>query len=499
MPWIKQGVTRRTLVCIAGAMFLLLIKSFSAEEKRLTVYLPQTNFQVPVTENAAHEYVRLLDLLEHFGDVNLKAEKFSIKLKLAGVEGQFVDGAQRAHIGRATIQADAPFRIADGNVLAPVSVLDQLLGTYIKKPVELHASGRRMFVDGAAAIFVADLKRSESSTLQLKFPLAVNPTISTEGGRVRLTFSHEPVVFYSNAIAYQDKLISQLTFSEQNGTAQLDITGTAPLMASFSDGGRGIAIAAVPAPQKATATAASPTPPPVTGTAPAAGVTPAPAGPGATPVGTVPAAPTSPAPAANGARFFVMIDAAHGGDEPGAKFTEQTMEKDVVLILAHRLRAELQSHGVNSVMLRSSDQTLSTEQRAVAANTQRADLYITIHATLAGKGVRVYTAMQSSAAPLQSGPFLPWSSAQSPFVGRSRNLAAAVATEIGGKGLSASNLGAAVAPLNNIAAPALALEVGPRGLGGGVDSLEKATYQNLIAQAVATAIANQRAKPGELP
>ena len=47
---------------------------------------------------------------------------------------------------------------------------------------------------------------------------------------------------------YDDPLITGTTFSEHNGVAELEITGSAPLMANFADGGKTIIVTAAPGP-----------------------------------------------------------------------------------------------------------------------------------------------------------------------------------------------------------------------------------------------------------
>src|SRR3954469_23920955 len=79
------------------------------------------------------------------------------------------------------------------------------------------------------------------------------------------------------------------------------------------------------------------------------------------------------APVANGTvPFFVMIDASHGGDDPGARFSDKLLEKDITLAIARKLRIELHNHGISAVLLRDSDANISYDQRAVVTNAQRA-------------------------------------------------------------------------------------------------------------------------------
>jgi len=83
-------------------------------------------------------------------------------------------------------------------------------------------------------------------------------------------------------------------------------------------------------------------------------------------------------PAAGGVRV-VVLDAGHGGGDPGVR-AGGLAEKDLTLALVRRLREELGARGLTHVLLtRDEDRTLSNDQRAEYANHARADLYLSLH------------------------------------------------------------------------------------------------------------------------
>ncbi|MDR2355776.1 MAG: N-acetylmuramoyl-L-alanine amidase [Clostridiales Family XIII bacterium] len=83
------------------------------------------------------------------------------------------------------------------------------------------------------------------------------------------------------------------------------------------------------------------------------------------------------------AGFSVVIDAGHGGSDPGAlgKENGQTLlfEKDVNLDVALRLETYLRAAGFSVYMIRSDDVTVDRYARPEIANAQGAQLYISIH------------------------------------------------------------------------------------------------------------------------
>ena len=75
----------------------------------------------------------------------------------------------------------------------------------------------------------------------------------------------------------------------------------------------------------------------------------------------------------------VCLDPGHGGNDPGASGLDGLVEKDITLDVATRLASLLRADGVTVVMTRASDQSVSIQQRSDAANSSRADVYISIH------------------------------------------------------------------------------------------------------------------------
>jgi N-acetylmuramoyl-L-alanine amidase len=77
----------------------------------------------------------------------------------------------------------------------------------------------------------------------------------------------------------------------------------------------------------------------------------------------------------------VMIDPGHGGSNPGAQGAASgVQEKMVTLAVATEIAAALRASGVDAVMTRRTDRTLTLRQRTTLANQQNADLFVSIHA-----------------------------------------------------------------------------------------------------------------------
>jgi N-acetylmuramoyl-L-alanine amidase len=96
------------------------------------------------------------------------------------------------------------------------------------------------------------------------------------------------------------------------------------------------------------------------------------------------------------ARKVVVIDAGHGGHDPGAQ-SANSNEKDITLAAARHLQLRLERSGrYRVVMTRTTDVFVPLEDRVRIARRAGADLFIALHADSAGPetathGASVYT------------------------------------------------------------------------------------------------------------
>jgi N-acetylmuramoyl-L-alanine amidase len=76
----------------------------------------------------------------------------------------------------------------------------------------------------------------------------------------------------------------------------------------------------------------------------------------------------------------VVIDAGHGGRDPGAIGVGGTREKHVTLKIAKALGAKLKDLGFEVRFTRRDDRSMNLEERTAIAEAARADLFVSIHA-----------------------------------------------------------------------------------------------------------------------
>jgi N-acetylmuramoyl-L-alanine amidase len=115
--------------------------------------------------------------------------------------------------------------------------------------------------------------------------------------------------------------------------------------------------------------------------------------------GATPAAPAAPVrtgrPKAN-AKPIIVIDAGHGGIDPGTIGASGTLEKNITLATARQLRRQLEATGrYRVVMTRDSDIFVPLRDRIAIARAAHGDMFISLHAdayeATSLRGASIYT------------------------------------------------------------------------------------------------------------
>ncbi len=159
---------------------------------------------------------------------------------------------------------------------------------------------------------------------------------------------------------------------------------------------------------------------------------------------------------------IVVLDAAHGGTDPGARGTGGIRESEIVLDLAIQVRRALELQGFQVVQTRQGNENPSFDDRSAIANAQRGAVFVTLHISSTGipGTVRVY--VSSDLAPVKdSNGLIPWDRAQAPFLRLSHKFADLVQGLLAQrfKGSPDTAQGASVRQLRTTAAPAIAVEI----------------------------------------
>jgi N-acetylmuramoyl-L-alanine amidase len=192
-------------------------------------------------------------------------------------------------------------------------------------------------------------------------------------------------------------------------------------------------------------------------------------------------------------RRVIVLDPAHGGIDSGSQISDTTVEKDVTLALAFRLRSMLTARGFTVVMTRDADSpsepdaagsALTLDDRAGIANHAHAAACLLLHATGSGNGVHLYSSELGATA--GEPPAVPWLSAQAAWVPQSQLLEKQFAAAFTRAGIALVTSSASVRPMDSLTCPALVVELAPEG--DDADSINDTDYQQRVALAIAGSI-----------
>lgn len=111
--------------------------------------------------------------------------------------------------------------------------------------------------------------------------------------------------------------------------------------------------------------------------------------------------PEKPAQEVRGHKPVIVLDAGHGGKDPGTIGENGTQEKDITLSMAKELKVMLEATGRYKVVLtRDSDVLLALRERIEVSRAAGADLFISLHADHISKtalrGASVYTLSENA-------------------------------------------------------------------------------------------------------
>jgi N-acetylmuramoyl-L-alanine amidase len=89
-----------------------------------------------------------------------------------------------------------------------------------------------------------------------------------------------------------------------------------------------------------------------------------------------------------GQRYLVVVDAGHGGPDPGMTGPigggPRLVEKDITLAVARLVAQELRGSGVDVLMTRTTDTLIALSDRGRIANRNKGDVFVSIHVNATG-------------------------------------------------------------------------------------------------------------------
>ena len=489
----------------------LLTSAPAAQQSGLRVLSRQGTRTLPTVTANNQEYVALDDLAQAFS-VTFREDQLAGGVTVTAGSRTIIvtpDQPVVSVAGRLVSLPQAP--IKQGNRwLMPLDFLSRALGPALDTRIEVRRPSRTVLLGDFRMPRVATRVESGPSSTVVTFDVTPpSPArVVVEPGRLVATFEADALDLALPSVPPSDFL--QGLQPEGQTSVRLATGpkfGVHRATTSQPDANSSRLVIELMPPTTDTTPPAAPTTP-TAPTTPGAPGTPAPA-PSDVPLQLPPATP--------GVRTIV-IDAGHGGDERGATGAGGILEKDVTLSIARRLRTMIESRlGLRVFMTREDDRMLSLDERSAYANSQKADVFVSIHANAAPrptiKGAEVY--YLSLYAPANAAPqatptevvlptlgggaraiaLTPWDAAQARHLDQSALLAGFAEQALRSR-IEMSPRAVQQAPFRVLVGanmPAVVVEVGYLSNADQEKALASGAYQDRIAQALFDGVSAFRA------
>jgi len=463
----------------------------------LTVLTTTLRREVPTVVRNGAEMVAIEDVAVGFGmTVASDARGGAATLTVGAHEVGLYEGKSLASVDGDLRLLSAPVRHENRRWLVPIDGVPRLLEPLLGQPVEWRAVPRVLVVGRVPIPRVSVTTFSSADVVRVVFDASESVPFRVEQASDRITVSID-----------RDLVDAELAPGRPGGGILESVEYL---------GGNENSFAVRLGPRFREVKASEQESPPrlvleLQGTAPSADA------PAVTPA---PPPPPRPAPVAAAEVIrTIVIDPGHGGEEVGARGPGGTLEKNVSLAIARRLRDEVvNALGVQVFLTRNRDVEMDLDARTAIANNYKADLFVSIHANAVrargAKGSEVYflsyqasdeesrrvAQMEGAAEPMgsvQPGSDLAvilWDMAQAEHLEESSTLATRIQEELAGVTGSESR-GVKQAPFRVLVGatmPAVLVEVAFISNPEEEKLLNSGAYQAKVARALMRGIARYR-------
>jgi N-acetylmuramoyl-L-alanine amidase len=337
----------------------------------ITVLTPTQRREVPTVVRDGAELVAVEDVAVGFGmTVRSNDRRGAVTLTVGSHEVGLYEGKSLASVDGDLRLLSAPVRNENNRWLVPVDGVPRLLGPLLGLPVDWRSAQRVLVVGQVSIPSVSVAAFTSADLVRIVFDASEGVPFRVEQGSDHITVSvaRDVVEVSLPAEPLTGGIVEWVQF--RGGRDNTFVVRLGPrfrqVRAREQESPPRLVLELRSEPASAEGGAPAPTPPP------------------------------RPAPvrAPDGIRT-VVIDPGHGGEEVGAGGPGGTLEKDVVLAIARRLRDELVNKlGVQVFLTRDRDVEMDLDARTAIANNYKADLFISIHANAVrapgAKGSEVY-------------------------------------------------------------------------------------------------------------
>jgi N-acetylmuramoyl-L-alanine amidase len=298
--------------------------------------------------------------------------KSAVILSLGGRQVTVYHGRNLASVG-GELRLLTSAAVQDGNQwLVPVDSVSRILGPLLGQRVEWRPAVRTLLVGDVTLprLVLRTSTSGDGAQVVLEGSRQVPFRVTQEPGRVLVAIPEGAVDVAFSEERLTGGIVDRVRFLGGRDNVVEITTGPRFLKLDAGEQGTRLVLQFQASPVPVTSADASPVP------------------------GASPSPGASPEPAPGGRARTVVIDPGHGGDDHGASGPNGTLEKEVALGVARRVRNALQNAGLQVFLTRERDDAIGLDERTAFANNYKADVFVSIHANASraqsARGSEVY-------------------------------------------------------------------------------------------------------------
>jgi N-acetylmuramoyl-L-alanine amidase len=372
--------SRRIFVTACAALTLVIALSWlaSAQAPSLTVISRDGRKPLPVTPINNQDYIAVDDINAAFGTTSREDRLAGgLTVTARGRSIVLTENQNVVSVAGRLVPLPAPPVRRDGRWYVPADFLPRALSSALDVRLDLRRAPRLLIVGDLRVPRVVTRVDSGTAGAAVTFDATPNTEtrVNAQQGRLIVQFDADALDLSIPLMPTQNFVLG-ITPGDTPATVAIALGpryATHRVSTSQADAGSGrLTIELLPSTTEAVAPPPTPPPAPVPDTR-----------------------LVFPNPGPSSGLRTVVIDPGHGGDELGTQGVNGTLEKEITLSVARRLRTLIESRlGLKVFLTREDDRTVSLDDRSAFANNHRADVFLSIHANSAVrpalKGAEVY-------------------------------------------------------------------------------------------------------------
>lgn len=380
---IKEKIMKKLFLLTAAAIVAAMLFTYAFAEGEISLFINgrKIDCDVPVQIVNDRTLCPTRAVFDAFGaSVSWDGEKKQVTIKGGTDEISLTVGSNTAYVGTKSVTLDcAPVIISD-RCMVPVRFIGETLGC----KVEWEDKTKSVYIikeENKNIYTVSDIKLAQNnddkSVFQIKYNGEKEPDTSylAYSDCIVMDFADTALAFADSKVTIDNTFVKEIRYAQHDSYARvvIECKGVQPYTKSFADGiftvNVGSKSSAVTTPPSDNSTPSKPSD------------------------SDNPSAPSDTSNTLSDSEFTktrdennlcVVIDAGHGGKDPGAVYKNengeiQLAEKDVNLTIANKVYDILKAEGINVKYTRNTDKFLELKEITDIANGYDADLFVSVH------------------------------------------------------------------------------------------------------------------------